>query len=1091
MPTESRLSRTGAHAHGGQPGNTPASSRASRHAGVFSLARKSEAVRERQEQPETDAANEAGADLPPLLRLLPAEIRQHLAAHRQRRVAAAGVPLNQIGEACREVWFIERGLVHVEYAEDTAAASSPLLKPGDYYGGHSVSDLQQDSDEAPAEALHGVQLVPLTETEISVLPSEAIREAARRWPLCRVWADTLGQRPVAAWCGRLAAGPDGERAPILRLIASMSARQFARGEVVQEAGQAVNELRLVTKGQATVTPDDGGPFRVVGPGNLLGATAFLTETPAAETTLATGELEVLVLPAERWIALCDETPSLRGLLARQLGKTVEESAVADIDFTPREAPPGVELPLEDSPRKPRWWERTKLIEQRAEGDCGAACLQMVHAWHGHELDYDAARRMARVSRYGTSLLDLQEAAGRLGYLATAVEADSWESLRSIDLPAIAHVDKNHFVVLWKVGRRTVVISDPATGRQRVNRADFAERFSRYLLLLRPTSAMGESQLEAGADQKQSAPAKGWVKRLWPFVRPHRAALAQVLLASLLLQIFGVAVPLLTQVIIDRVIGRQETGLLNVLFACLVGVAACEALVRFSRNYLLVHASVRLERTVLEAVYKHMLSLAHSFFSRFTTGDLVRRFGEVNEIKNFITESAVTVLLDLLTVVSYTALVVLLQPTLAVSYLAVLAASAAILMVLVRPVRRHTQSFLRKFSGVHTHVIDSFKGIEPVKAMALEGAFSRWFSRLLLPSLSHSRAAVQWSTAAGIAVQLLTAVSAALLLWLGAKMILQGRLSLGELVALMMLTQQLTAPFLRLLQQWGEFQRTVVSLERVGELLQETPETSPGQRQGMGLAADFVRGQIEFDEVCFRYDGDPKDSDRNVIHSLSLKVAPGEVVGIVGRSGCGKSTLARLLLRFHDPSSGRILLDGLNLRDFDPRLLRSQIGLVTQDPFLYSGSLRENIACGREGVTEQDLIRAAQAAGAYEFICQLPYGFETLIGEQGLQLSGGQAQRIAIARALCTNPRILIFDEATAALDPLIEQEIHERLREVIHGRTTIIIAHRLHTLRRADRIVVLDRGRLVEQGGHDELIARRGLYERMFNASPDWQGAGS
>jgi ABC-type multidrug transport system fused ATPase/permease subunit len=221
----------------------------------------------------------------------------------------------------------------------------------------------------------------------------------------------------------------------------------------------------------------------------------------------------------------------------------------------------------------------------------------------------------------------------------------------------------------------------------------------------------------------------------------------------------------------------------------------------------------------------------------------------------------------------------------------------------------------------------------------------------------------------------------------------------------------------------------------------------------------------------------------------VRIAPGEVVGIVGKSGCGKSTLARLLLRFHEPTSGRILLDGFHLRDLNAQALRRQIGLVTQHAYLYSGTIRENIICGRDDVPEESLIRAAQAAGAYGFISDLPYGFETKVGEQGLQLSGGQAQRIAIARALCTDPRILIFDEATAALDPLVERDIHEGLREIIRGRTTLIIAHRLHTLRHADRILVFDQGRLIEQGRHDSLMAKQGLYFQMFTASPDWHGA--
>jgi ATP-binding cassette subfamily B protein len=1010
-----------------------------------------------------------------------------------RRCIPAGAAIAEPGDACTGVSFVQRGLIDVQQAHPSAAERlpGPILRPGDLFGSHAVE----------AGATYSVWLAALVEVELLELPADGLSQARQEWPglalvIDRIWR----QRAVAGFVARLARRLPGDEPALLSLVEAFQLATVAKGQVVQQGGAVVGALHVVLSGWLSAAPRrsetaTGAGERRLGPGSVVCLSPLLLGIPSVHDVVAGEGVTLLSLPGPRLAERLNASPRLRIALGEMAiaGDDVQcpGSSGAAIDRSqPPEEPPGQAEDTDLAAKQPRFWQRIPMIRQRDESDCGATCLRMVHAYHGHDLGYRGARTLARVSRYGTSLLDLREAAEKLGYVATGVEVKSWESLQSVNLPAIAHVDKNHFVVLWRVGSSSVQISDPGVGKQRQSRAEFLDRFAGFLLLLRPTDALGAVPEEVAAERDRAAgePEAFAPRRLWPFVRPHRWLLANVLLASLLIQAFGVVLPLLTQVVIDRVIGHRETGLLQVVFGGMLGIVLCEALVAFSRSYLMIHASLQIERTLLEAVYQRVLSLAHSFFSRFTTGDLVRRFGEINEIKNFFVDNAVTVLLDLLTIFTYTGILLYLQPSLAGVYLGVLALSTAIMWVLVRPVRGHTLAFMQKFARVNTHVIDSFKGIDPIKAMALERPFARWFGGLLLPALRHGRSAAQWSVGATLAVQLLDGANSAILLWRGANLILANQLTLGQLVAFLMLARQLTGPFLRLLQQWGEFQRTLVSLHRVGDLLQETPELVRQERQGAGLELRPIRGQVEFDNVTFRYESDPKDSSKNVIEALTLRIAPGEVVGIVGRSGCGKSTIARLLLRFHEPTGGRILIDDIHLRDLDARTLRSQIGLVTQEAFLYSATIRENIACGRPEVGEAELIRAAQAAGAYEFISELPYGFETMIGEQGLQLSGGQAQRIVIARALCTDPRILVFDEATAALDPIIEQEIHEGLREVIRGRTTIIIAHRLHTLRRADRIVVLDRGRLVEQGNHDQLMAQQGLYWRMFTASPDWHG---
>jgi HlyB family type I secretion system ABC transporter len=1025
--------------------------------------------------------------------MAPAAARSFLLERSVRRQFAAGSPMAHVSEPCQVLWFIEQGAIDVQIPHPRAAERlpGPILEPGDLYGSHCA-------DEA---ALHGVWLTALTEVELLEIPAEVLREGLATFPeLRRLHKLIWRERAVADLVGQLADLMPREEAALVEFVARMKHETVAKGNALLTAQEQIDDLLIVVAGTAIAEPADadGGrnshPMRL-GPGSAVALASLLLELPAAHDFIAAEELRILRLPGAEMKLLFTAYPALRRalaeLVARSLDVRLPTSAAIELDRTPEVASSeGSTAALDGTAEQPAWWQRVPFIRQREEMDCGAACLRVIHAHHGHTLDYRAARTLAKVSRYGTSFMDLREAAERLGYLATGAEVMDWNTLLSLNLPAIAHVDKNHFVVVWRVGRDWVQLSDPAVGKIRQSKAEFLKRFGGYLLILRPTDAVGKLPLEpvaAAAAQPQESRLSA--ARLWPLVRPFRWLVAHVLFASVLLQGFGLVAPLLTQLIIDRVIGHGEARLLNIIFIALVAMTAGQVLVGLSRSLLMLHISLRLERTVMEAIYRRVVSLAHTFFSKFSTGDLVRRFEEVNAIKNFLSENAVTVLLDLLAVGAYSALLVYLQPRLAVTYLALMLVSGVAVVIFVRPVKRHTRDFLTKFSKVHTHIINSFKGIEPVKAMALESSFGRWFSSLLLPSLTQARRAAQWSIMAGVALQLVDGINTAMLLWRGSGLILAGALTVGQLIAFLMLAHQTTGPFLRLLQQWGEFQRTLVSLERVGDLLEETPEAEQQELRGAGLELPALRGAIRFENVSFRYSNDLKDASRNVIDSLNLTIAPGEVVGIVGRSGCGKSTLSRLLLRFHEPTSGRIALDGFHLRDLNAQALRRQIGLVTQHAFLYDTTIRENIVCGRYEVSEEDLVRAAKAAGAYEFISQLPYGFETKIGEQGLQLSGGQAQRIAIARALCTNPRILIFDEATAALDPLVEREIHEGLREVIRGRTTLIIAHRLHTLRRADRILVFDQGRLVEQGSHEVLMGRQGLYWRMFTASPDWHGA--
>ncbi len=1040
-------------------------------------------------EPSATTAFSATADeLPVVLQLLAAEPRAELTAHLTRRTNKSGETLAQVGERCRTVWFIARGLVDVQFASamvHSLGMPGPILRAGDCYGSHALD----------SAATHSVTLTAMADTEIWELPGEALRATCTNHDSCLDWYENiLSRRMVAGVLVRMAQLHPAAAPQLAQLAKRLLPIDVTSGQSIVKAGEPVTALQIIETGELVAVPPTGVQFMgrgavELGPGSVVSATSYCLRTAAAVDVTAVMDSRLYVLPAEACSPADLEVirAALGQLIALGLDVQPAGSAGAEIDrscvvFNGE----GTEIELGDA-SQPGWWQRVPHRRQREEMDCGAACLRMVHSYYGHEVGDREARQLARVSRYGTSLADLSEAAERLGYLPVGVEVPDADALSNVQLPAIAHVDKNHFVVVWRVSARHVEVGDPALGRTKMSRGAFVERFGGFLLLVRPTDTTGKTPA-AKQVAEQAAPSTSVWRKLLPFARPHLGTFGYVLLASALLQLFGLAGPMLTQVIIDRVIGHGEVRLLPIAFGGLLLTTVFGAIVGFARSQLMLHASLAMQRTLMETVYQRMLSLAHSFFSRFTTGDLVRRFGEVDEVRQFFTSHAISSLVDVLMVATYMVVLLWMQPAMAGIFIAILVVGAVTSILIARPVRSHTKLHVQKFSRVNTHVIDSFKGIDPVKAMSLERPFRRWFGDLLRPSIEYGRRAATWSLASGVAIQLLDGINSGVVLWRGTSLVLAGAMTVGQMMAFLMLSRQLAAPVLRLLEQWDDFQRTVVSLERVGDLLEETSERDHQESRGAMLKLPNPRGAIRLENLSFSYTRDPKDSSRRVIDTMDLEIKPGEVVGIVGRSGCGKSTLARLLLRFEEPTSGRILLDGIHLRDLDPEALRQQIGLVTQDAVLYSGTIRDNILCGRQEVSEEDMVRAAQAAGAYDFISELPYGFETRIGDQGMKLSGGQSQRVVIARALCADPRLLIFDEATAALDPLLERDIHEGLREVIKGRTTLIIAHRLHTLRRADRIVVMDRGRLVEQGSHEELMARQGLYFQMYTASPDWQG---
>ncbi|MDR1133518.1 MAG: type I secretion system permease/ATPase [Synergistaceae bacterium] len=559
---------------------------------------------------------------------------------------------------------------------------------------------------------------------------------------------------------------------------------------------------------------------------------------------------------------------------------------------------------------------------------------------------------------------------------------------------------------------------------------------------------------------------GW---FLPVILRFKKHLSEVFIGSFFLQTFGLITPLFSQVIIDKVLVHKGLSTLDILVLGLIIINLFEMILTVTRTYLFSHTTNRVDVILGSKLFKHLLALPLPFFEARTVGTTIARVRELESIRSFITGTALTVVLDLIFTVVFIAVMFWYSPKLTLISLAAMPFFIA-LSVIVTPILRERLN--KKFAcnaESQSYLVEMVSGIQTVKSLAIEPQLNNRWEGLLSNYVHASFKAGFLSSWAGSAAHLIQKSSSLAILWFGARMVMNGDFTVGQLIAFQMLSGRVTEPILRLATLWQDFQQARLSIERLGDVLNfpAEPDISPG-RSSLGR----IKGKIQFEHIGFRYrlDGPP------ILDDINLNIEPGTTVGIVGRSGSGKSTMTKLVQRFYLPVQGRMLVDGIDLAQADPVWLRRQIGVVLQENFLFSGSIRDNIAAVDTAASLEKVISAAKIAGAHDFILELPDGYDTQVGERGASLSGGQRQRIAIARTLMTDPRILIFDEATSALDYESERIIQKNLKSICKGRTVFIIAHRLSTVRGADFIIAMDKGRIIEQGTHEQLLKRNGLY---------------
>ncbi|WP_228550770.1 type I secretion system permease/ATPase [Endozoicomonas sp. OPT23] len=559
----------------------------------------------------------------------------------------------------------------------------------------------------------------------------------------------------------------------------------------------------------------------------------------------------------------------------------------------------------------------------------------------------------------------------------------------------------------------------------------------------------------------------------PVIVKYRKVLREILLASLALQIFALLTPIVFQVVMDKVLVHHALMTLDVLAAGLFLIILFEVTLEGLRSYLFTHTTSKMDIELGCNLFDHLMKLPLSFFQSRPVGQIVQRVRELENIRAFLTGNTLTVLLDILFSFVFFGVMFLYSPTLTWVVIASIPFYVLISVLVTPEIRRRTEERFQRGAASQSFLTESLSGIETLKTMAVEPRIKqRWEEQLSAYVKATYRSSIL-GIYGGQSVQLVSKFVTMLLMWMGAMQVIDGNMTVGELIAFNMFSGQVAAPILRLAQLWQEFLQFRVSMEKLGDLLNTRTEPQQGLNRP---ALPAIEGDIEFRQVSFRYAPDRPEA----LRQLNLHIPAGQTIGVAGLSGSGKSTLMKLIQRLYIPEQGRVYIDGNDLTLLDPAWLRRQIGVVMQENVLFNRTVHENIALAKPSASMDEVIEAAKLAGAHEFILELPHGYNTELGERGIGLSGGQCQRVAIARAILTNPRILIFDEATSALDYESERIIQQNMKSICKGRTVLVIAHRLSAIRNCDTIAVLDKGILVEQGNHDELIKTDGRYASLW-----------
>jgi ATP-binding cassette subfamily B protein len=1012
----------------------------------------------------------------PLLTLLSPAVRDNVIARFQSIAFPFGSAIIREGEPGDAFFVLVSGRARVvKRTEEGEEVALGVLRPGDSFGEAAL--LEHTARTASVRASGNCEVLRLDRA--------GFEDLVAAHPEVRVSLELqVRHRTLVNFFRQHAAFSRLPPAVTLDLVTRLTHLSAAAGDVVIRPGDAPGPIYVVAEGKLRASVEVDGERRDIAflrGGDVFGEDSLLRGNAWTLTVVAVSASRLYALSRAHFESLVEAWPEFRAEMEerfaqldyRRVAKVpldfVSEILPADATAPPAvgddqvddegEAPDPYESPEGFFVRKPTRIRRFPLVRQVDEEDCGAAALAMVCRHFGRRVSLARIRQLVHTSVDGTSLRGLCSAGEELGLAARSVKA-SRANLPLMPLPAIVHWEGNHWLVLYDVDESHVRIADPARGRRRLTRAAFDRDWTGYAALFDYTPAF--------ADAPEDHVGLSW---LWSFARPQSFSVLQAVLLAFVIGAFQMVLPVFTQVVVDDVLVDGDASLLTMLMLAMVAVLVFSTVATAVQRYLLSFVALRVDAASLDYVTWKLLSLPTRYFATRRTGDIQRRLEGMREVRQFLVQHGVAGLMALAQLVLAVAVMLAYSPVLSALFLAAAPLYGFLMFYSSRRLRPTFEDLEEASSRYRSYQLDAIKCIETVKTMGAEGPFRElMLGEFLRVGDKRFNADLTVLLYEGV-VAAVSFLSSIVFLWAGALQVLHGRLTIGGLVAFNSLLALANQPILLLLGLWDNAQLAAVLVNRLNDVFAEEPEQ--GADRSRLVPVPSLEGRVRFENVSFRYGG-PESAP--ILEKITFEAEPGKTIAIVGRSGSGKTTLVKCLAGLLEPTEGTIFFDGVDLRTLNYRDLRRHIGFVLQETYLFDDTIARNIGFGEHEPDGDRVIAAARAANAHAFIQRLPLGYETRIGESGIALSGGQRQRIAIARAIYSRPTVLVFDEATAALDSESERAVKESLDELLVERTAFVIAHRLSTIRDAHQILVIDQGRLVETGDHESLMKRQGLY---------------